>query len=211
WFWAGAALIMTTIKPHIVVLAVIYIVVYMAGQRKYQGWFGLVAAGVVCMALLLILTPDLVHNLIGETSLSSGRWATSTIGGLLSYWSVTEAARYLILILLPLPFFLAKYPEKFSMEFSIALLTLVTLPTTIYGWSYDQTILLIPIAQVFSWLTRSKYKMVIITCIIAAVALNYFQRVLPLNEVYFVWVPLAWLFIFSITWRSIPRLNESPT
>jgi hypothetical protein len=208
WFWAGAALIMTTIKPHIVVLAVLYILVYMAGQGKFRGWIGLVVAGVACMTLLLMLSPDLIHNLIGETSLASGRWATSTIGGLLSYWSVTEAARYLILILLPLPFFLAKYPEKFSMEFSIALLTLITLPTTIYGWSYDQTILLIPIAQVFSWLTHSKYKVVIITCIIAVIALNYYQRVLPFNEVHYVWVPLAWCFIFALTWCSIPHLNE---
>jgi ABC-type transport system involved in cytochrome c biogenesis permease subunit len=85
---------------------------------------------------------------------------------------------------------------------------LITLPTTIYGWSYDQTILLIPIAQVFSWLTHSKYKVVIITFIIAVIAFNYYQRVLPFNEVYYVWVPLAWCFIFAFTWRSIPHLNE---
>jgi Glycosyltransferase family 87 len=202
WFWAGAALILTTVKPHMVVLPVLYLLVYMARRRKFQGWAGLAVAGFVCLAILLLLSPDLADNLIGETAVASGHWATSTIGGVLSYLGVTEAARYLILLLLPLPFLLAKYSDRFSIEFSVALLTLITVPTTIYGWSYDQTILLIPIAQVFSWLTRSKNKLAISALIVCVMALNYFQRVLPLNEVYYVWVPLVWWFIFGITWRN---------
>jgi hypothetical protein len=208
WFWAGAALILTSIKPHIVVLAGIYIVVYMARQRKYQGWAGLAITSMVGFAILLLLAPNLISNLVGETSVASGRWATSTIGGLLSYWDITEAARFLFVILLPLPVYMALYPEKFSVEFSIALLTLINLPTTFYGWSYDQTILLIPIAQIFSWLSRSKYRASIIALILAALAFNYFQRVLPLNEVYYVWVPLAWWMIFGITWRDVSLSNR---
>jgi hypothetical protein len=202
WFWAGAALILTSIKPHIVLLAGIYLMVYMARQRKYQGWAGLATAGVVGFAILLLFAPDLINNLMGETSVAAGRWATSTIGGLLSYWNITEAGRYLFLLLLPLPVYMAMHPERFSVEFSVALLTLINLPTTFYGWSYDQTILLIPIAQVFSWLTRSKYSLAIIVGIIVVMALNYFQRVLPLNEVYYVWVPLAWWAIFAFAWRA---------
>jgi hypothetical protein len=208
WFWAGAALILTSIKPHIVVLAGIYIIVYMARQRKYQGWAGLAITSMVGFAVLLILAPNLISNLMGETSVASGRWATSTIGGLLSYWDITEAARFLFVILLPLPVYMAMHPEKFSVEFSIALLTLINLPTTFYGWSYDQTILLIPIAQIFSWLSRSKYKASIIALILAVFAFNYFQRVLPLNEVYYVWVPLAWWMIFGITWRDVSLSNQ---
>jgi hypothetical protein len=210
WFWAGAALILTSIKPHIVLLAGIYIVVYMARQRKHQGWAGLATAGVVGFAILLLLAPDLINNLMGETSVAAGRWATSTIGGLLSYWNITEAARYLFLLLLPLPVYMAIYPERFSVEFSVALLTLINLPTTFYGWSYDQTILLIPIAQVFSWLTRSKYSLAMIGGIAVAMALNYFQRVLPLNEVYYVWVPLVWWIIFGVTWRDSSRFETKP-
>jgi hypothetical protein len=210
WFWAGAALLLTSIKPHIVVLPVMYILVYMALRRKFQGWGGLMIAGIANMAFLLILSPDLIRNLIGETAVASGQWATSTIGGLLSYWDITEAGRYLFLLFLPLPFFLARYSEKFSVEFSVALLTLITVPTTFYGWSYDQTILLIPIAQVFSWLTRSKYRLVISFCITGAILFNYYQRTLPYNEVYYVWVPLAWCLIFGLTWHSVPRLNQNP-
>jgi hypothetical protein len=211
WFWAGAALILTSIKPHIVLLAGLYLVVYMARQRKYQGWAGLVIAAVVGFVILLLLAPDLINNLMGETSVAAGRWATSTIGGLLSYWNITEVTRYLFVILLPLPFYMAWHPERFSVEFSVALLTLINLPTTFYGWSYDQTILLIPIAQVFSWLTRSKYSLAMIVGIIVVMAFNYFQRVLPLNEVYYVWVPLAWWAIFALAWRDVLNTKLADT
>lgn len=208
WFWAGAALLLTSIKPHIVLLAGIYLVAYMARQRRLQGWAGLLVSMVLGFAILLVLAPDLISNMMGETSVASGRWATSTIGGLLSYWNITEAARFLFVLLLPLPFYMAMHPEKFSVEFSVALLTLINLPTTFYGWSYDQTILLIPIAQVFSWLTRSKYRAHLAALILVVLAFNYFQRMLPLNEVYYVWVPLAWWMIFGITWREVSLSNE---
>lgn len=208
WFWAGAALILTTIKPHIVVLPVLYILVYMALQRKVKGWLGVITVGIVGLMILLALSPDLIVNPIGETSVAAGRWATSTIGGVLSYLGITEAARYLIALLLPLPFFLAKHAEKYSPEFSVAVLTLITVPTTFYGWSYDQTILLIPIAQIFSWLAHSKYRLAVTVCIAAAILLNYYQRILPFHEVYYVWVPLVWGLLFAVTWRTGPALRE---
>jgi len=209
WFWAGAVLILTTIKPHLVILSVIYLLVFMARSRKYQGWAGLASASFVCFAILLMFRSDLLHNLLGETSVANGRWATSTIGGFLSYLGLSETARYLILILLPLPFLLEKHPEKINIELSVALLTLITIPTTFFGWSYDQTMLLIPIAQVFSWLIRSKYKLPIIICIICVMALNYFQRVLPINEVYYVWIPIIWWFIFGAAWRNTSVLDNN--
>ncbi len=210
WFWAGAALILTSIKPHIVVLPVLYILIYMTRQRKFNGWIGALTAGIVGLIILLTLSPDLIFNPIGETSVASGLWATSTIGGLMSYLGITEAARFLIALLLPLPFLLAKSPEKYSPEFSVAVLTLITVPTTFYGWSYDQTILLIPIAQIFGWLAYSEHRVGIAALIAGAILLNYYQRILPFNEVYYVWVPLVWALIFAATWRSKPAVRQDP-
>jgi hypothetical protein len=102
-----------------------------------------------------------------------------------------------------LPFLLAKYSEQFSLELSVALLTLITVPTTFFGWSYDQTLLLIPIAQVFAWLPHSKYKLPAIVCIACAIVINYYQRLLIINDTYYVWVPLFWWVIFGIVWHNI--------
>ena len=203
WFWAGAILILAAIKPHITILSVMYLLVYMAKQRKWKGWMGLALTGLACLIVLFLFRPTLLHDLLGETVVASVPWATSTVGGLLSYLGLSNAARYLIFLFLPLPFLLAIYSESLRVELSVALLTLITVPITFFGWSYDQTVLLIPIAQVFAWLTRSRYKIPIIACIACAMAINYYQRLLIINDTYYVWVPLFWWVIFGIVWRSI--------
>ncbi|HEY9525550.1 MAG TPA: glycosyltransferase family 87 protein [Anaerolineales bacterium] len=202
WFWAGAVLVLATIKPHITVLSVIYILVYMARNRQWRGWLGLALAGITCMVILLLLRPGLIADLQGSTVVAGVPWATSTLGGLISYLGFSDAARYLIILFLPLPFLLAKHSDTFSLELSIALLTLITVPTTFFGWSYDQAILLIPIAQVFAWMSRSGYRWPVIASIVCAMLLNYYQRLVVINETYYVWIPLFWWVIFVVEWRT---------
>lgn len=206
WFWAGAILILATVKPHVANLSVIYLLVYMAKKRQYQGWAGLLIAGAVCSAVLFIFRPEMGTDLVGLLAIAPVNWATPTIGGLLSYLHVTEAARYMLVVFLPLPFLLANYPEKFRMEFSVALLTLITIPATFYGWSYDQTILLIPIAQIFGWLPRLKNRVLniwLLTAISIAFFISYFQRAFVTNDLFYLWIPLFWLLVFGVTWQRI--------
>ena len=203
WFWAGAVLILTAVKPHMAILPVIYLLAYMARRRQFKGWIGLASAGLVCLIILFAFRPDLVHDLLGETTIAQVNWATPTIGGLLSYLGVSEMARYLILLFLPVPLLLAIYPEKINLELAVALLTLITVPTTLFGWSYDQAVLLIPIAQVFGWLVRLKSRLPIIAAMACAIALNFYQRGVIINEVYYLWIPLFWGLLFGIVWYKV--------
>jgi len=148
------------------------------------------------------LRPGLIADLQGSTVVAGVPWATSTLGGLISYLGFSDAARYLIILLLPLPFLLAKHSDTFSLELSVALLTLITVPTTFFGWSYDQAILLIPIAQVFAWMSRSGYRWPVVASIVCAMLLNYYQRLVVINETYYVWIPLFWWVIFVVEWRT---------
>jgi hypothetical protein len=211
WFWAGAALIFTTIKPHLVVLSLIYILIHMAQRRQFKGWAGLLFAGIVCMLILFLYRPPWINDFIGLSKNAPINWATPTIGGLLSSAGITESARYLIFIFLPLPIFLAWQNTKFSMEFSVALLTLVTIPVTFFGWNYDQSMLLIPIILIFSWLARSKtsaQRVIAILLIILSLAINIYLRVLSTNDVFFVWIPLSWWIIFFLTWYDVSHRKK---
>jgi hypothetical protein len=190
WFWAGCVLILATIKPHLTILSLIYLLAHMAKRRQWQGWIGLALAGIVCLLVLFLFRPDILNDLQGAMVVGSVPWATSTIGGLLSFLGFSDLPRYLIFLFLPLPFFLLKYSDAFRIELSVALLTLITIPTTFFGWSYDQTFLLIPIAQIFGWLPRSRYKLPTSVAIACATAINYYQRMLVINDTYYVWVPL---------------------
>jgi type IV secretory pathway VirB2 component (pilin) len=84
------------------------------------------------------------------------------------------------------------------MEFSVALPTLITVPTTFFGWSYDQTILLVPIAQIFNWLyhlNNGTFNFWLAIAVIIAIAINYWQRLLSTKDVYYFWFPLFWFVV----------------
>ena len=203
WFWAGAVLILTIIKPHMVVLPLIYILIYMAQRRQYKGWIGLILAGLSCLAIVTLFRPHWVGDLLGEMAISPVHWATPTIGGLLSSWGLPDIMRYMIILFLPLPFILARYQASIKMELAVALLTLITVPTTFFGWSFDQVILLIPIAQVFTWMTGSKKKTInfwTVFALVVSLGITYIQRAQNSNDVYYVWFPFFWWFIFGLNW-----------
>jgi hypothetical protein len=208
WFWAGAVLILTTVKPHLVVLPVIYLLLIATKQQRYQTWLGLITAGVVCAITLFVFRPLLIPDLLGLLKIAPIHWATPTIGGFLSFLRIAEFPRYLIILLIPCPFWLAQHEKTFSLEFSIALLTLITVPTTFFGWSYDQSMLLIPIAQVFGWISASKNKTLnygLVVVIGLSLIINYYQRAFTsIIDVYYLWVPLFWWLIFGLIWRRLP-------
>ena len=211
WFWAGAVLVLTTIKPHLVILPLIYLLIYMARKRHYEGWIGLILAGAICAVVLFILRPNWIYDLIGLMAIAPIHWATPTIGGLLGYWQLSDAGRYLVLLFLPLPFLLLRYEAKINIELAVALLTLITVPTTFFGWSYDQTMLLIPIAQIFSWVSASKnltFKFCIVSVVLVALGLNFYQRLFNRNDVFYLWVPLFWWLVFGVSWRYFSRTTQ---
>ena len=201
WFWAGAALILTSVKPQIAFLAVPYLLIYMAYRRKWQGWLGLLVSGAACVVILFVFRPLWVADFLGLTSIAPTNWATPTLGGLLSFWGVTEAARYLIVVFLPLAWVLARSQSVIRLESAVALLTVITVPTTFFGWGYDQSVLLIPIAQLLGWLLLSSnrwVKAVVILGILGSFALIWIQRIMRVNEVNYFWVPIFWGVVYCI-------------
>ena len=212
WFWAGTALVLTTIKPHLVILAGIYIAIFMIKEKQIKGWMGLLVSGLICTGILFFFRTEWINDLIGLSTIAPVNWLTPTIGGLLSYKGITEFGRYLIILLVPLPILLALYSDKFSLEFSLALLTLITIPFTFFGWNYDQSMLLIPIVLVFTWLANSKnslYKIFIASMIIVGLGVHIYTRIISTNDMEFIWVPLYWGIIFSLTlYFCSPKGND---
>jgi hypothetical protein len=213
WFWAGFFLIFTSIKPHLVVLPLIYLLFYMLWERKFLGLVGLITAGLACCAVLFIFRPEWISDFIGLLKIAPVQWLPPTVDGLMRHWQVTDAARYLIVLFFPLPFFLFYKRDIFSLEFSVALLTLITIPITFFGWSFDQTILLIPVAQIFQWLQKKvdfKINIATILLLILALILNYSQKAEGINDVYYVWYPLFLWLIFGINWYVVSREGDVP-
>jgi hypothetical protein len=213
WFWAGAVLILTSIKPHMVILSVPYLLLYLAYRRRWQAWLGLVCAGLLCILILFLFRPLWVTDFMGLLKIAPVNWATPTIGGLASSLHLTESIRYIILLLFPLVWVLSRPKTRMNVETSVALLTVLTVPATFFGWSYDQSILLIPIAQIFGWLLHSSTsatKIGVIVAIMAAVVLNWIQRIVTTDEVYYLWIPLFWAVIYGICAVNLRKNHHAP-
>lgn len=211
WFGAGAVLIMTSVKPHLVILVGPYLLLYMAARRKWAGWFGLGLAGGVCVALLFILRPTWLVDFTRLLNAPPLDWATPTLGGFLSLYGVGRWMRFIglgFLVVLPV---LISRPDKFPVGTIVSVLVLLTIPTTFFGWSYDQSLLLIPMAQLVGWLFGPVRSAVgrwgLIMAAVAALVANMAQRVATTDEVYFLWVPLAWAGIYAAA--SYLRRNTS--
>ena len=214
WFWAGAALVLTSVKPHLVILVAPYLLLYMAARRKWVGWLGLGLTGAMCGVVLFALRPSWPVDFMSLLDAPPIDWATPTLGGLLSLYGAGRWVRFIGLgFLLALPG-LIRRPESFSLETSASVLVLLTLPTTFFGWSYDQSLLLIPIAQVVGWLFEPMRpalgRWLLVAAVIAALAANMAQRIATTDEVYFFWVPLAWVGIYAAA-GYLRRNTSSPS
>lgn len=210
WFWAGAVLILTSVKPHMVMLVGPYLMLYMAMRRKWAGWVGLGVAGVTCLVILFVLRPSWIADFGAVLEEPPIDWATPTIGGFLSIHGVGPWVRYIgIGALLLLPLFL-RQSESISLETAASVLILVTVPTTFFGWSYDQSLLLAPIAQIVGWLfdpLRSALgRWVVVAAMVLVMMTSLVQRVFQMSDVYFFWVPMAWgaIYVFA-SWLVVRK------
>jgi hypothetical protein len=201
WFLVGVALFLTSIKPQLVILALIYLLARFTKERRLQVWQGLIATGLLSAVILFFLRPEWIVDYLAIQALAPATWATPTIGGLLSFFQITENARYLILLLLPLPMFVAFYSSKLPLETTVAGLTLITIPLTFFGWSYDQIMLLLPIAQMFAWLAllkNGKLNTLFTSLTVLFLSVNYYQRLQNGNEVFYVWIPIFWALLYGL-------------
>jgi hypothetical protein len=214
WFWAGAALILTSVKPHLVILVGPYLMFYMAVRRKWAGWLGLGVAGVTCLMILFILRPSWIVDFSALLDAPPTNWATPTIGGFLSFYGAGPWVRYIgtgFLLLLPL---FLRQSEFISLETAVSVLILVTIPMTFFGWSYDQSLLLVPIAQIVGWLfgpLRSALgRWVLSVSMIVTVTVNMAQRAAAAKtrECYFFWVPLVWGVIYALASWMVGRSSD---
>jgi hypothetical protein len=133
------------------------------------------------------------------------------LGGLWSLYGAGWWARYLVIgfsVLVPL---FLRWAERLSPETSTAVLILVTIPTTFFGWSYDQSLLLAPIAQLVGWLfdplrlSVGRWAVAIGTVMVLVASMA--QRIVSTEEVYFFGAPLAWGAIYTAA--SYLRRNTS--
>lgn len=203
WFWGGASLVLTLVKPHMAVLPAAYLLAYATRRKQWALWLGLLSAVVVCGLALFWLRPNWPQDYYALRAIAPVAWATPTLGGVLSWLGLPNLFRYLVFAFLPLAWYLAQ-PEREDGLRSVALCTLLTVPLTFYGWSYDQSMLLIPLSAIFGSLPNASKRIqsLILTALGLLVLINLGQRLSGMDELYYAWIPWGGAALYALSAKA---------
>ena len=194
---AGAALALTTFKPHLVYLVVPVILLEMWRRRRRRvllGFFGLILAST---AIVFVLRPTFVSDYVrGATAGNLLAWEAATAVTYLSQktgWLWLRLVAVGLAPLLALSWFLLDRKWDLMNVAQIGVLaSIITMP---FGWSYDFVVLLLPLTQVLVWVVASRLfvveRVAVIIALVVTYVIYYYQRIATPSELYFFWVPVV--------------------
>ena len=187
------------------------------------------------IALSVILLSTLTVFIFRPTFLSE-YFASNTGGSLLSWETATLTSylhaitgwqlwRFAGILLLPLIlWFWFQERLKWSLIDWVDWTILLSLITAPFGWSYDQIVLILPMIRICLWLVKGEAsrleRLVVFALLVALYAINFYLRVITINEMLYFWTPLAVAGIYAYCWlrgsrqftlTSSPQTASSPT
>lgn len=194
---AGASLVLTTIKPHLVILALPLLLLDQARRRRWSVLAGFGGGILGCGLILFILNPSWVEYFIRLVSLGMETdRETPTLSGLLMTAGMPGMGKFLWLGVLAVAVCLWWLNGKGWQVRSMVDLSLIAgFVVSPIGWSYDQIMLIVPLMRVMGWavdgsLPRRASVILLVVLGLANLA-TYIQRALSPSDVGFFWVPLA--------------------
>lgn len=195
-FLAGSSLILTTIKPHLVILTLPLLILELFKRKNWRILAGFVSAFLVSVILLFLLNPEWPARFLHLVSYGMATVRlTPTINGLFVFTgNYFLGKRLWIIILVGSILSLWFYRNKVDIRNLIDISLICGLIISPIGWSYDQIMLLIPILHILEWITEgniNKFNAIIMVCVLlVANGISFYQRTLLVDDVWFFWPPI---------------------
>ena len=208
---AGVALALTTLKPHLVYLALPIILLQLILERRWRVLVTLTLTILGSTAVLFLLRPTFLTEYLASTGGGDlFRWETATLTTFLSLQFNQLWIRLIGIPLVPLTLFLwwrrrTQLPFQLVIQVAI-LISIITMP---FGWSYDFVVLLFPLTQLWAWLMRGLRRRwqtaVVILALILSFLITFEQRTQTTSELYYFWIPLVIAALYAYTaYRRVP-------
>lgn len=213
--WAGAAIILITVKPQLFFLFWIALLLWIVRYRRWRVLRGLLLATGGFAMLVSLPNPDVWHQyLVTALQYPPRAWVTPTWGCILR---LLFDQTYFGLQFLPMIFGVLwllwhwqKYGGSWCWREQMPALLFISLITTAYGWSHDMLLLLVGAIQVATVVYREQYTSERFT-VIAVVSYLLLESMmlavhsLRMSEVWFIWVPVVMYLIYYGLGRMLPR------
>jgi hypothetical protein len=214
WAWAGAALILLAIKPHVAYLVWLALGLWWLRARRWTLLLGAGGALAVTWLLPTLINPAVNQQYItAVTTAPPLYWKTATLGNLLR---LVVGAQYEWLQFVP-PlvgslWLLGEWRRRaadWDWQIELPRLTLLSTLTMAFGWPFDMVVLLLVVFQIAVWVTRapaSPRRRQVIVGYLAINGLALLQAIGGAGLSHYVWLPTACLLLY---WVARP-LAEPP-
>jgi hypothetical protein len=185
------------VKPHLVYLTLPIIFLKALHERRWRFFAGFAATLLFLTGITWLLRPTFLSEYAGHVGQGSlFDWMTPTVGGLIQAATGLTWVKFIGVILLPVLAYLwwTRYRST-PLITLVSVLTILSLITAPFGWSYDFIVLLVPILHMLSLaangaVSRSDVAIILVAGLAADMA-AYYQRIVIENELYFFWIPVV--------------------
>lgn len=213
-YLAGASLVLTTIKPHLVILTLPILLLDLLRKKDWKVLAGFGVVLLFCFAILSAFIPSWIQSsLVVVTSGMSNVRETPTLNGLLVLFGekAIGKALWLVALLIGVLWWWLKGKTWERRRFIDLSLTVGLIVSPI-GWSYDQVMLLFPILSLLAWVARGEFpaavSRIIVIVLILANLLAYLMRLPSPSDVWFFWIPFLVLGLYLFALKKL-RMDPS--
>lgn len=213
---AGFSLALLAIKPHLAYLFLLAATLWIFRRRAWPVLAGFVLAIAAAALIALIANPRVIPQyLFAISNYPPSAWATPTLGSVLRLVFGTE--RFWLQFLpsfvgvIWLLVYWARRRADWDWLAQAPLVILVSLLTSAYGWSHDQSSALVALVLVFAALAARRWDGRSLLVAGSYALVNLPILVVPTNEFYLFWVaPAVLIWYLAANWMLDKRSEHLP-
>lgn len=216
-YLAGASLVLTTIKPHLVILTLPILLLDLLRKKEWKVLAGFAIGLLLCFAVLFAFYPPWLQSFwfVVSSGMNNVR-ETPTLNGVLVLLGEYRVGKGIWLVaLLAGIFWWLKSGNNWERRRFLDLSLTAGLIVSPIGWSYDQVMLLFPILSLLAWVARRELQgtvsRVVVTVLILANLLAYLQRISIPSDVWFFWIPFVILALYLIALKQVITISRTPS
>lgn len=209
---AGIFLALTTVKPHLVYLALPILLLELLWQRQWR----LLVSFALTLSLATLVVFALRPTFVGEY-LATFLWGNlsqrtvPTLGFALYQLTGRSQFRFMGLLILPIVLLVwgrGRQRGATNWQVWLPILVILSVISAPFGWSFDQIVLLVAVQPILVWLVAGELGKVpagiILLFYLTINALAFHQRLQGVRDDAFFWFPIAIgsLYLLSVAQRS---------
>lgn len=208
---AGASLALLAIKPHVLYLLAIAVFFWCIQQRRWFVLTGSVFVLAIATIASVIINPLVIHQYLHAISnYPPNDWATPTLGNILRLLIQPE---YFWIQFIPmvigfvwLSYYWLKHRITWNWLTTMPLIILVSILTSAYGWTSDQTVALVAIIAVITRIYFYGFNWAACFVIIGYLIIDGIDLAMRVNQFWLWWLAPSILIWYLISNHFVPLI-----